>query len=237
MAEKYSPVLPSSLLEQAGDEFDGFKSTYNNFSLKTGIILKSYDIDDVNNISKNFVEYDVIAIESQGNLATGPVIFKKCPSLEGFGGVANFYEAKLKASSNDKVKYDGEIAKSDGSVVLLLCINGNEDSAMIIGSSKHPARKTTLTKEAGQHLEGEYNGVNWQVNKDGELTITFKSPSSIDNQKVKYKDEKAKGTYLKIDKTGSIDINDGATENIKIDKTNKTIGIKADKDVSVSTNG
>ncbi|HLD91553.1 MAG TPA: hypothetical protein VI911_11195, partial [Patescibacteria group bacterium] len=46
-----------------------------------------------------------------------------------------------------------------------------------------------------------------------------------------------KGTYLKIDKTGSIDINDGATENIKIDKTNKTIGIKADKDVSVSTNG
>jgi hypothetical protein len=124
----------------------------------------------------------------------------------------------------------------DGAIVLLLCLKGKSEQGIIIGSLGHPNKKTVLTKEAGVHMEGEYNGVNWQVNKDGELTITFKSASDVEKGEVKYADEEAGGTFVKVDKTGSVDINDGNTENIKIDKPNKTIDINADSDVSNTTN-
>lgn len=233
--ERYTPVNPSSLLKPVDKEVSAIKSAYNNFSLKTGIILKTYELDDEDNISKISVEYDVLANDQQGNRGTAPILFKKCMCLESFGGVADFFESKLRGASKDEVRRDGEIEKSDGSLVLLLCINGSEDRAIIVGSVKHPARKTVLTKEAGIHMEGEYNGVNWQVNKDGELTVTFKSASSIKDGKVEYQDEEAGGSFIKVDKTGSIDLNDGKTENVKIDKTAQTIDINAEKDISNTT--
>ena len=57
-------------------------------------------------------------------------------------------------------------------MVLLLCLNGFSDSAIIISSLSNPQRQSTLTGD-GLHLEGEYNGVNIKVNSDGSTSLTF----------------------------------------------------------------
>jgi len=233
--EYYKPILPSSLLEETTNQFNALHTAFNNFSLKTGVIIKSYEIDDEENITKILTEYDVLAIEQQGDKGTAPVIFRKCIALQGFGGVADFYEYRLTPSSKDEIKSDGEIDKCDGSIVLLLCLNGSEDKGIIVGFLKHPSRDTTITEESGKHLEGEFNGVNWQINDDGELTVTFKSPSSIENQEVTYADEEAGGTFLKIDKTGSFEIDDDNGQKIKIDKTEQTISVNSVGDTSFTT--
>jgi hypothetical protein len=123
------------------------------------------------------------------------------------------------------------IKDETGSLVLLLCIDGQSDKAMIIKSFPSKS-KQVLTKEKGIHLEGEYNGINYQINKDGELTVTFRSATEDDGTP---KDKDAGGSFLKIDKTGSIELNDNNKESFRIDKKNKTISANAEKDISVNT--
>jgi hypothetical protein len=96
----------------------------------------------------------------------------------------------------------------------------------------NPSRKTNLTKENEHHLEGEFNGVNWQINKDGELTVTFKSPSDLEG---KYLDEEAGGTNFKISKDGSFSFEDGKTNKIVSNKTEETLQIESGKDMSIKT--
>lgn len=228
--DDYNPILPSSLLAFDHEGVtDAYKNSKSNFSLKTGVIIKSYDIDDSQNVSGVAVEYDVLTIDQSKDHGTSGVIYKKCMRIDGFGGLSDFMEAKLRPASDKKVIKDGEIINSDGAIVMLLCINGIEDRGVIIGSLKHPGRKTRLDKEAGQHLEGEYNGLNWKIDKDGAFTVTFRSAT---DSKGKANDEKAGGTNFRMEKDGSVEVSDNNKEKIRIDKTNKTISINAEKDIS-----
>jgi hypothetical protein len=233
--DDYNPILPSSLLAFDHDGVtDAYKNSKSNFSLKTGIVIKSYDTNDPQNVSGVAVEYDVLTIDQSKDHGTSGVIYKKCLSVDGFGGLSDFMEAKLRPASDKKVIKDAEIGNSDGAIVMLLCINGIEDRGVIIGSLKHPGRKTRLDKEAGLHLEGEYNGLNWKIDKDGALAVTFRSAT---DSKGKASDEKSGGSNFKIEKDGSIELNDNNKEKIRIDKTNKTVTINAEKDISNTTEG
>src|SRR5690606_20505770 len=78
-----------------------------------------------------------------------------------------------------------------------------------------------------------YNGINYQVNKDGELTVTFRSATNDDGTP---KDEKAGGSFFKIDKTGSFELNDDNKDSIKIDKVAQTITLNSEKDTNIVTN-
>lgn len=229
----YKPFLPATLLQQTGDEERGtFNHDFKNFSLKTGVILKAIDIEDENNVSKTAVEYDVSIYEQDEDRGVTQTIYKNCTFIDSFGGIADFMEVRRRTPENQEFKSDLNVDRYNGSMVLLLCIDGVSEKGIIIGAISHPKRTTTLTKDAGMHLEGEFNGLNWQVNKDGELTVTFKSASDNDGQ---YEDEEAGGTFAKLEKDGSIELSDAKTESIRIDKTNETIDIKAAKDISNTT--
>jgi hypothetical protein len=120
-------------------------------------------------------------------------------------------------------------------MVLLLCIDGNAESGIILGGLKHVKRFTTLTKEAGLHLEGEYNGLNWKINKDGELTISFKSPTDSSGKVLK---PELSGSQIKIEKDGSFEANtnynDKLGEKVRLDKTKQQADISARKNASLS---
>lgn len=228
-------MFNSSLFENDLEALNrAIKHTKNNFSLKIGVIVKVYDIDDEENHYGMGPEYDVMMFEQEDNEPLNVIRYKNCIAIDKMGGIGDFHEKRYRTNQIDDIKEKS--SQHDGDMVLVLCIDGNAAHGIILGGVNHPARDTTLTKEAGVHMEGEYNGVNWQVNKDGELTITFKSASNIKDQKVEYQDEEAGGTFVKVDKTGSVDINDGNTENIKIDKPNKTIDLNAESDISNTTN-
>lgn len=208
------------------------KRIFGDTSLKVGIVVKVHEIEDEGNIGKKIPEYDVLVVQQDSNNSMEPVIYKNCINIDGFGGKADYLEYKLRKNPKSQKKPEGSLdtnfQEQFGSMVLLLCLDGSTDKGIIVKSVHHNGRKTTLTKDADIHLEGEYNGLNWQINKDGELTITFKSKT--DNEG-KPQDEESGGTTLKMDKEGSVDINtnlEGDEETyVRIDKKNKDIGLKA----------
>jgi hypothetical protein len=200
--------------------------------LKGGAIIKAHEITDDTNQSKAWPEYDVAVIEQDSDRGITSVIYKNCVVLESLGSISDFFEKKLRGPTKKDFKNKLESDNQDASLVLLLCLDGISEKGIIIGGLPHPKRKTTLTKNAGEHLEGEYNGINWQINKDGEFTLTFKSPS--DNSG-KYANSSYGGSFIKISKDGSIEVSDGNTEKIKIDKTNETISIESNKDLSITS--
>jgi hypothetical protein len=228
----YDPILPSGLLEKATEDDNNYlKYLGNDITLKVGVILKTIELEDEGNNLKIAPEYTVMTSGDE-NIT----IYNNCISAESFGNAADFFTAKLRQTNDaNKVKASGSLNNQDGAMVLLLCLKGKSEQGIILKSLAHPNKKTVLTKEAGLHMEGEYNGINWQVNKDGELTVTFKSASNIKDGKVEYVSEETGGAFAKIDKTGSIEVNDGKAESIRIDKVKQTIDIKAEKNISSTT--
>jgi hypothetical protein len=235
-------IYPSSLFqEDDGESSDFYNKSFNNAHLRVGIVLSVYDIEDEQNILKASPEYDVMTLEQESDMGVNTTIYKNCLTMDRFGGVADYFQMKLRPVKDViKTKTQVEFASETGSVVLILCLDGMSEKAVIVGGMQNPS-KQILTKEKGHHLEGEYNGVNYQVNKDGELTVTFRSKTNDDGtiskeEQDKPEAERAGGSFLKLDKTGSIELNDNKTESIKIDKTAQTISIKSEKTTSVVTN-
>lgn len=226
----YKPVLPSSLLQERNNLDMSFqKKISENMYLRLGVVTEIYDIEDDNNVSKLVPEYDVMTVEDD-NTAN----YKNCMAIDSFGGVADYFVKKLRKPKDvKKVKSSGSLKKQNGSIVLLLCIDGSSDQAVILASIAHPDRKNgKLTKALGHHMEGEFNGLNYKVDKDGALTILFRSATDNDG---KAKDEKAGGATWKIEKDGSIQFSDGNKESIRLDKTAKTVTIVAEADISATT--
>jgi hypothetical protein len=234
--ENNEQIINSSLFS-VSTENKGPNRVVNNTSLRTGIVVAAYEIDDELNFNKKFPEYDVLVVEQDKNSTVEPVLYKNCVAIDSFGGVADFFEFKIRpvnnVSEDKEVEVDANFQKQFGNVVLILCLDGSADKGIIIKSLPHPGRKTTLTTENELHLEGEYNGLNWKIDKEGSLTVTFRSKT--DNQG-KPQDEQSGGTFVKMDKEGSIELNTNLKEkdatSVKLDKTKKDINITAGQNIS-----
>jgi hypothetical protein len=221
----YNSVIPSSLLDVQDEDTSGlYKHAFMNFSLKSGVVLKCYETTDSQNLNKLVPEYDVCVIEQDENRGVTSVIYHNCVMKELFGGIGDFFEYKLRLPMNDNFKSNLNSIDQTGSIVLLLCLDGVDEKGLILGCLSHPRRKSTLTKENGQHLEGEFNGVNCQINSSGEFTITYKSKTDENGI---YADSTNGGTFLKFEKDGSIVLSDNNTSKIKIDKAKKEVRVEA----------
>ena len=164
-------VLPSSLLSKQNTSMvSAFNKIYNNVQLRAGVIIKTYDIDNENNSNKTSVEYDVLVLEQDKDNGTTPITYRKVISMDSFGGMADFFEFKRRPKT--KEKSIDNMTDNDGQLVILLCLDGNAKKGIIIGGMKQAKRLTKLTAKAGLHLEGEYNGLNWKIDKDGAFTVT-----------------------------------------------------------------
>lgn len=232
-------VPPSGLLDRLSEaQTSAFEKNYKNTPLRVGVVTKIHEIDDESNASKLFPEYDVVTSEQNNMVGQGFVEYTNCISIDSLGGLADFFEYKLRQPDKQDFRETYKFDKQDGSLVLLLCLDGSTDRAIIIGGIPNPSRKTNLTKDNGLHMEGEYNGVNWKINKDGELTLTYKSKTDNEGNP---QDEEAGGTFVEINKTGQVDINTGLTGSdetyMRMDKKNKDIGLKAGNHIGFTAVG
>jgi hypothetical protein len=243
------PVLPSSLLQVAEDSYyDSFTNVYANASLRIGVIKQIYDIENEANTSKSNVEYDVLVFQQDQNKGVIPTVYRGCVTMDSIGGIADFHEYVKSTPTDGKTKSP---KADDGSYVLLLCIDGTSSRGVIVGALPHHNRKSTLPNLKGsKHLEGEYNGLRYKINKDGEFTLTFKGKT---DKKGKPLDATKSGSQIKMEKDGSVEINDrdiepdlaagndkqakvsGAApastyEKVRIDKTKQSIDIISRKD-------
>lgn len=256
----YKPVLPSSLLtEQTKEQVDFGKKVFGNNTLKMGVVVTVIEPEEDDNVSKMGTEYHVMSIEQDGRQGINSSIYKNCLAMDSFGGIADFFQFKRRAPKDSKKVQDKASTKDqEGSIVLLLCLDGNAEKAVIIGQMQNPSRKTILNEEAGHHGEGEFNGVRYAVDKDGAFTLTFKGATDGDG---KPKDASVGGSQIKIEKDGSVELNDAsisaelaagnrkgaeagaeeesgdgiASEKIRIDRTAKTMLFESRKDMSLTT--
>ncbi len=197
-------VLPNGLLGVADrNMMAGFNKTYKNNALRIGVVVASYPVSDDKNRSKLTTEYDVLVVEQQENLGTTTLLYRNCMSSEGLGSIADFFEKALRPKKKKSTKGDSVNLKGqDGAVVLLLCLDGMSDKGIIISALTHPDRKTTL-KDEGPRLEGEYNGLNIKVEKDGSATLTFRGATDSEG---KVLDKSQGDTVIGIEKDGSFQV-------------------------------
>lgn len=206
-------VLPHGLLSQDSSSAEGaFSKSYKNYSLKVGIVVKSIPTDSSENITKFGPEYDVVVVEQDSNRGITPITYKNCVSADSFGSMADFFEKKFRAQTKSS-KYKGRNPKDqDGATVLLLCLDGHSDKAIIVSALSHPKRKTKLTGDKIL-LAGEYNGVAVQVNSDGSCNLTFKGATDTEG---KAKDAEQGNTTVDIEKDGTFQVkNKGVTQRME----------------------
>lgn len=230
----YRPFVPSTLLEEMTSGSEGvFNHTFNNFSLKSGSVIAVYEIENDKNITKLGPEYDVLVVEQRQDQGQASTIYKNCIATDAFGSISDFFEYKIRVADDPKeYKTTLDTDKMNGAFVLLLCLDGQSEKGVILGGLRHPGRKEILNKDSENHLEFEFNGVNFTIDKEGTLKLEYKSKTNNDGE---YEDEEAGGSFIEINKDGSIVINDGNAEHIIIDKTNKTINIKSESDLTLNT--
>lgn len=224
-------ILPSGLLSHNPlAHTEGFKKTFQNTGLKVGVITATYAIGDSKNISKLFPEYDVLAFEQNEDAGASVTTYKNCPAAASLGSLADFFDMSLRKIEKTTTKgATPQISGHNGSIVLLLCLNGLSDTAVIMGSLGHPDRKTTITKDE-PHLEGEYNGVHILVNADGSTSLTFKGATDNDGKQT---DSSQGNTVMSIEKDGSYQIKH-ATITQRLDKNGKA-SLTSDDDISNTT--
>ena len=243
-------VLPSSLLSFAEESYyDSFGSAFNNVALRVGIVKYVTKPESDQSTDKKSIEYDVITFQQDKDKGVIPITYRSCVTMDAFGGIGDFFEF-IKSAPTGQV---GDLKIDDGSYVLLLCIDGTSTRGIIVGALPHHQRKSTLTNAKDKHLEGEYNGLRFKVNDDGELTFTLKGKT--DNKGVPK--TKVGGSQFKMEKDGSVEINtrdlepalstndndakpSGSEpkadfEKVRVDKTRQMVDVIARKDVNLTT--
>lgn len=222
-------VLPHGLLGSGNRSGSAaFEKSYNSYGLRMGIVTAVHPIDSDKNRSKLALEYDVIAFEQNQDRGATPITYRNCLSAEGMGSIADFLESTLRV--NDKVSKKGlNTSDQNGAVVLLLCLDGMGDSAIVLKAITHPDRKTTLTDQ-GPRLEGEFNGVNIKIEKDGSCNLTFKGATDNDGKVI---DSTQGDTVVSIEKDGTFQMKHAGVT-ARAEKKGK-LTITAEDDISNTT--
>jgi len=243
-------VLPSGLLGvDERSEIASFNRTHKNFPLRAGLIVATYPKKHDKNVTKLATEYDVLVIEQDENRGMTALTYRNCLSMDGIGGIADFFEKRLRRQTKAK-KFKGKTFQGqDGVCVYLLCLDAQSEKGVIIGGATHPDRGTVLPDDPDKaHLEGEYNGVNFKVEDDGSFTLKFRGAT---NSEGKPKDSKAGDTTLKIEKDGSYDLkHKGASHRLQKDgevtltaekseahTVKQNFSVKAGKDITTESSG
>lgn len=195
------------------------KDVYNQgIRLCYGQLEKLYFVDDAANVSKTFVEYDVSVRDAHGGQST----FRNVRSLYSFFGFNDFDETILEVNEtalSGKLDPSNFFKNKNGNVVILAFIDGSKDKPVIIGALNHP-RKTGAKRADGVRKKGEFRGFAWEINKLGELILTYNGNRKPDG---KLERQDTGPTVIKIDKAGVFSISDNKGQKLEINRTTNVI--------------
>lgn len=225
-------VLPSGLLSQQGtaESIAAFNRSYRDTRLKAGIVSKTYDVNDPANQNGLCTEYDVITIEQFENKGSTSILYRNCISTQGFGSIADFLEFNLRAKTTQLAPGSPTFGNQDGSIVLIQCLDGIGNKAVVVGNLIHPDR-TTKIQSVDPQLAGSYNGINFAINPDGSFSIIFNGKTN--NKGVPA--DSSLNTVLQIKPDGGFQLN-----NPKVSIEGSASGdltITANGDTNITTQG
>jgi hypothetical protein len=211
---------------------------YNNLTIKIGSISAIYYPQDPANISKKFIEYNILCQERLKTGVTSNTIYQNCFVSDLFGSPTNSSQFVL------DVGMIGDDSFDLASVVVFACINGVSHSGQNIIIGGIPKNASKYTKADGQFYNSTFNGITTNIDKNGAYSVTFNSPTDSDGNLI---NKDAAGTQLKIDKDGVFSLSDNEKQLITIDRVNKLISIgnendaivisKANKSITIASSG
>jgi len=201
-----------------------------NYAIKVGYIVGvHYPTDEgYTNLGTKDILYDVSAYVIGPN-GMAPVVFKNLRWGGGMFGNPNEYSRVSLLSPknwNDGDEFTEDLAKQT-SYVVFACDNGRSQNGYILGLAEHPLLKAD-SKELGHYWEQAFNGVSCNINKDGEYSVTF-TGAILDSETNLFIEapEETTGTTIKLDKEGSLILDNVKGESLKLDKKAKLIDVKA----------
>jgi hypothetical protein len=189
-------VIPNFLsVTDSSESVEGWNRQFTDYSLRVGRVIQAYSGGSGRNINKDIL-YDVEIVHSDGDGGFAPLIFSKCQVASLFGGIADYIKWTPRIAN-----FNPDTQIGLGSRVLLLCTNANRTSAYIIGGIPHPEDKTVETFSNNHHFKAEFNGVNFNVNNDGDLVIQHRGATKEDGSIIS---TTGSNTFLSFDKEGFI---------------------------------
>lgn len=225
------PVLPHYLAPMGEQRPDVF----NNFALRVGEVVELVYPDDPRSLSKKVLEYRVLIQHLDNDLAATGRIYPHCVLLNPFGGVADKVSWTFRADPGRK----DETGLGKGSKVLVLCVNGEHNSAVIIGGVRDEKDNQKTSKEQEHHFFAVFNGVKLTVTRDGEFSFIRQGPTDIDGKVLDGTPSDAQTSGLIVFQNGSIALGaansrDGDMDQvITIDQPARQIKMKAGSGVHV----
>lgn len=202
-----------------------YGARFANYAMRVGYVKEHYPPGHPKNVSGIHHEYRVVAAhfdEASGIYSTTE--YPNCTIMELFGSGADYMSYTLRSSEIPEDE-DFDPLRA-GSMVFILCENGNGSKAYIIGSPRHPSLGV---QRSGHRFEWEFNGCNFSVNDDGSVILWVRGPTNLDGS---VKQGKEIGARLHIAPTGSLMVQTASGETITLQKDQ--IRIKADR-VAVAT--
>lgn len=222
-----------------GAVYDGM--AFGNMKLRIGEVTAIYYKNDSRNISKKFLEYDVL-VQHRSNSTGVTKKYTHVMAMDSFGGQAD--TAKFTYRPDNAATTPGLARKTgpgNGSKVLVLCINGENNNAVIIGGISDSAGPED--EDEGHHLHWRFNGIDVAVNNDGELIVEYQGAQKNDGTPEDSVDSKATGTTITISKNGNVEIADAVKDGdetvakniILLDHEHNKIDITGDSQINVTS--
>lgn len=172
------PVLPH-YLEMRGPSEDG---VFSNMAMRIGEVQELIPPDDPRNLSKKFIEYRVLVQHMDSETLTGSSReYSHCVLINPFGGLADRAYWRLRADSQHK----DDTGLGKGSKVLMMCVNGEHNSAVILGGVRDEADEGDADLfRTGVRFMSEMNGVRFVITNNGEASLVHYGPTEIDGKTV-----------------------------------------------------
>lgn len=207
---------------------------FDNVALRIGEVKELIYPGDRRSVSRKWTEYRVLVQhrDRQGRGVTTE--YPNCALNSTFGGVADKSSFTLRPKLSGDHSTDG---LGKGSKVVILCINGETNLALIIGGFRDPADTETDTNAATDlhHLLWEFNGIRADINNDGELSLEFKGPTQADGTLAQSADPDNSGAMFQLLKNGNI-VFSHAAQTLTFDHQNKKLVGTADSAMELTVN-
>lgn len=208
-------------------------SIYGEYVLRVGVVtkiiypMKSDGSPNDESESKKFIEYVVnVFYKDMKNGTFAPRDFR-CTVMNLFGGLADYSTYTLRPSDPSTSK----AVWGTGSKVLILCENAEYYKSHIIGGIRDTLNdeldQDRMRVGLGHFWNFRFNGIDWNVNKNGELTITYTGASKIDG--TTDVEDTIAGTKIQMLSNGNLQFATNSDEEILIiDKANKQISLNVE---------
>jgi len=223
-----APVVPNHfrgmLFADGGD--------FTNVRLRFGEVQKVIPPSDPANISGRWNEYSVW-VQHRANGTAVTKMYDNCLAIDHYGSKADFDHAGYRADdSATREDGQGQLGPGLGARVLLLCINGESQSAVILGGLRVDDADA---EELGHYRHARFNGIDLLINNDGEMTLTYQGAHELSGEKRDDVEDDALGTFVKISKDGNLLVSDKNGDNsILLDHASGKVQVVSANEVDVT---